>query len=55
MKEAHKVLNIPNEPFVMPEGVVEVEIDSDTKQLPTSRTKKTEIEVFLKNNQPRSN
>ncbi len=55
MKEAHKTLNIPNEPFVMPEGVVEVEIDSDTKQLPTSRTKKTEIEIFLKSNQPRSN
>ncbi len=55
MKEAHKTLNIPNEPFVMPEGVVEVEIDSDTKKLPTSRTKKTELEVFLKSNQPRSN
>ena len=55
MKEAHKTLNIPSEPFVMPEGVVEVEIDSDTKQLPTSRTKKTEIEIFLKSNQPRSN
>jgi penicillin-binding protein 1A len=39
----------------MPEGVVEVEIDSDTKKLPTSRTKKTEVEVFLKSNQPRSN
>ncbi|MBT3727725.1 MAG: PBP1A family penicillin-binding protein [Candidatus Marinimicrobia bacterium] len=55
MKEAHKTLNIPSEPFVMPEGVVEVEIDSDTKQLPTSRTKKTEIEIFLKSNQPRFN
>ena len=51
----NKTLNIPNEPFVMPEGVVEVEIDSDTKKLPTSRTKKTELEVFLKSNQPRSN
>ena len=55
MKEAHKTLNIPNQPFVMPEGVVEVEIDSDTKKLPTSRTKKTEIEIFLKSNQPTSN
>ena len=55
MKEAHKVLDIPNEPFDMPEGVVEVEIDSETKKLPTSRTKKTEIEIFLKSNQPTSN
>ena len=31
--------------FEMPNGVVEVEIDSDTKKLPTSRTKKTELEA----------
>ena len=54
MKEAHKVLGIPNEPFDMPEGVIEIEIDSETKKLPTSRTKKTEIEIFLKSNQPTS-
>ena len=54
MKEAHKVLGIPNEPFDMPEGVVEIEIDSETKKLPTSRTKKTEMEIFLKSNQPTS-
>jgi penicillin-binding protein 1A len=52
MKEAHKTLNIPNEPFDMPEGVVEVEIDSETKRLPTSRTEERELEVFLKSNQP---
>ena len=55
MKKAHKTLNIPNEPFDMPEGVIEVEIDSETKRLPSSRTKKTELEVFLKSNQPTSN
>ena len=34
------------------DGVVEVEIDSDTKQLPTSRTKNLETEYFLRSNVP---
>ena len=55
MKKAHQELNIPQDKFEMPNGVVEVEIDSDTKKLPTSRTKKTELEVFLKSNQPTAN
>ena len=55
MKKAHQELNIPKDKFEMPNGVVEVEIDSDTKKLPTSRTKKTELEVFLKSNQPTAN
>ena len=53
--KAHQELNIPKDKFEMPNGVVEVEIDSDTKKLPTSRTKKTELEVFLKSNQPTAN
>ena len=52
MKEAHKKLGIPDEDFVMPEGVVEIEIDADTKLLPNSSTKKREKEIFFKNNRP---
>jgi penicillin-binding protein 1A len=52
MKEAHKKLGIPDEEFVMPEGVVEIEIDADTKLLPNSSTKKREKEIFFKNNIP---
>jgi penicillin-binding protein 1A len=52
MKNAHKKLNIPKDRFEMPDGVVEIEIDSDTKQLPTSRTKNLEKEVFLRSNIP---
>ena len=36
----------------MPDGVVEIEIDSDTKQIPTSRTKNLEKEFFLRSNVP---
>ena len=52
MKNAHKELNIPKDRFEIPEGVVEIEIDSDTKQLPTSRTKNLEKEFFLRSNVP---
>ena len=52
MKNAHKELNIPKDKFEIPDGVVEVEIDSDTKQLPTSRTKNLETEYFLRSNVP---
>ena len=39
MKNAHKELNIPKDRFEIPDGVVEIEIDSDTKQLPTIELK----------------
>ena len=52
MKNAHKELNIPKDKFEIPDGVVEVEIDSDTKQLPSSRTKNIETEYFLRSNVP---
>lgn len=52
MKEAHEKLGIPDEDFIMPEGVVEIEIDADTKLLPNSSTKKREKEIFFKNNRP---
>ena len=52
MKNAHKELNIPKDRFEMPDGVIEIEIDSDTKQLPTSRTKNLEKEFFLRSNVP---
>ena len=52
MREAHKELGIRDEDFVMPEGVIEVEIDSDTKLLPRSNSKNTEKEIFFKSNRP---
>ena len=52
MKNAHKELNIPKDKFEMPDGVVEIEIDSDTKKLPTSRTRNIEKEFFLRSNVP---
>ena len=52
MKNAHNELNIPKDKFEVPDGVVEVEIDSDTKQLPTNRTKNLEKEYFLRSNVP---
>jgi len=55
MKEAHKTLNLPKEDFSIPEGVIEVEIDSDTKGLPNNRTKNIEKEFFLKSNAPTKN
>ena len=55
MKEAHKTLNLPKEDFSIPEGVIEVEIDSDTKGLPNNRTKNIEKEFFLKSNVPIKN
>ena len=52
MKRAHQELNIPKDNFEIPSGVVEIEIDSDTKLLPNSRTKSLEKEFFLKSNAP---
>ena len=52
MREAHKELGIRDEDFVMPEGVIEVEIDSDTKLLPRANTRNTEKEIFFKSNRP---
>jgi penicillin-binding protein 1A len=52
MKTAHTELNISKDKFEVPDGVVEVEIDSDTKQLPTNRTKNLEKEYFLRSNVP---
>ena len=59
MKNAHKELNIPKDKFEIPDGVVEVEIDSDTKQLPTSKTKNLETvekiwEIMFSSNLNRS-
>ena len=52
MKNAHKELNISKDKFEIPNGVVEIEIDSETKQLPTNRTKKLEKDYFLRSNVP---
>ena len=54
MREAHKTLNISPEPFERPKGVIEVEIDSETKQLPNPRTKSKEKEIFFPSNAPQS-
>ena len=55
MKEAHKILNLPKEDFSVPEGIIEIEIDADTKGLPNNRTKNIEKEFFLKSNVPSKN
>ena len=55
MKEAHKTLNLPKEDFSIPEGIIEIEIDADTKGLPNNRTKNIEKEFFLKSNVPSKN
>ena len=55
MKEAHKTLNLPKEDFSVPEGIIEIEIDADTKGLPNNRTKNIEKEFFLKSNVPSNN
>ena len=55
MKEAHKTLNLPKEDFSVPEGIIEIEIDADTKGLPNNRTKNIEKEFFLKSNVPSKN
>ena len=47
--------NLLLEDFSIPEGVIEVEIDSDTKGLPNNRTKNIEKEFFLKSNAPTKN
>ncbi len=52
MKNAHNELNISKDKFEVPDGIIEVEIDSDTKQLPTNRTKNLEKEYFLRSNVP---
>ncbi|MCP4354262.1 MAG: PBP1A family penicillin-binding protein [Proteobacteria bacterium] len=50
MSEAKKLL--PNSNFKIPEDIVFVKVDLDTGQLPTSKTKKTILEVFRNGNQP---
>ena len=55
MKEAHKILNLPKEDFSVPDGIIEIEIDADTKGLPNNRTKNIEKEFFLKSNVPSKN
>ena len=55
MKEAHKTLNLPKEDFSVPDGIIEIEIDADTKGLPNNRTKNIEKEFFLKSNVPSKN
>ena len=55
MKEAHKTLDLPKEDFSVPEGIIEIEIDADTKGLPNNRTKNIEKEFFLKSNVPSKN
>ena len=52
MKEAKK--HLPNSSFQVPEDVVFVKVDEKTGQLPTSKTKKTLLEVFVNGTEPNS-
>ena len=51
MKAAHDSLELPIEKFIRPEGVLEVEICSDSKKLPTSGCP-TEKEIFIEGTEP---
>ncbi|MFC1785405.1 penicillin-binding protein 1A [Candidatus Neomarinimicrobiota bacterium] len=51
MKAAHDTLELPVEEFIRPEGVLEVEICSDSKKLPTSGCP-VEKEIFIIGTEP---
>jgi len=51
MKAAHDTLELPEEEFIRPDGVLEVEICSDSKKLPTSGCP-TEKEIFISGTEP---
>ncbi|MBU0529992.1 PBP1A family penicillin-binding protein [bacterium] len=51
MKAAHDTLKLPVEEFIRPEGVIEVEICSESKKLPTSGCP-VEKEIFIKGTEP---
>ncbi len=51
MKAAHDTLELPEEEFIRPDGVLELEICSDSKKLPTSGCP-TEKEIFISGTEP---
>jgi len=51
MKAAHDTLELPEEDFIRPEGVLEVEICSESKKLPTSGCP-VEKEIFISGTEP---
>jgi penicillin-binding protein 1A len=51
MKAAHDSLELPEEDFIRPEGVLEVEICSESKKLPTSGCP-VEKEIFISGTEP---
>ena len=51
MKAAHDTLGLPEEEFIRPSGVLEVEICSDSKKLPTSGCP-VEKEIFISGTEP---
>jgi len=51
MKAAHDTLELPEEEFIRPDGVLEVEICSDSKKLPTSGCP-VEKEIFISGTEP---
>ena len=51
MKAAHDSLELPEEDFIRPEGVLEVEICSESKKLPTSGCP-IEKEIFISGTEP---
>ncbi len=51
MKAAHDSLELPEEDFIRPDGVLEVEICSESKKLPTSGCP-VEKEIFIEGTEP---
>ena len=51
MKAAHDSLDLPVEDFVRPEGILEIEICSDSKKLPRAGCP-VETEIFIEGTEP---
>jgi len=52
MKAAHDTLNLPHVEFERPEGIVELEICSETKELATKYCPNVEKEIFIEKYKP---
>jgi len=52
MKRSHEMLDLPDQEFVKPDGVIEVEICKDSKKLPSKYCTELETELFIRGTEP---
>ncbi len=52
MKRSHEMLNLPDEKFAQPDGVIEVEICAGSKKLPSKYCTELETELFIRGTEP---